>query len=370
MIIHRRVWLLGLGHGINDLVAGYFLGVLVQDGARLAEAALGLIIYNLLAFGGQYPAALLLERKRSPKQFLVLAYGLNIIAVGISSFLLPMAIVLAGIASALYHVAGGSVCARDNRAIEIGFFAAPGVMGLVAGGYFAYGHWNIQGWLLFISIVIMLALVWGQLGISATITGDEGRKKTSSVVLDRHDIIMILLLSVIALRSMVWNVFQLIHENNYTWLLAIALSAALGKILGSWIADRVGWRIYAMASLAVATPLISLFRKELVLLCIGIGILQSGIPATTALLIRSMGGKTERAIGLSFGTAIILGALLFYTPFRRPLFSNWWIVFAGIFALGLLWLATRRRIRLGEVGQAGCEVLKVNPVERGPAELG
>ena len=60
---------LGLGHGLNDLIAGYFLGSLVQTKGDILQISLGLFIYNLLAFGGQYPVAMLWKKSAHPKNF-------------------------------------------------------------------------------------------------------------------------------------------------------------------------------------------------------------------------------------------------------------------------------------------------------------
>ncbi len=305
------ILLLAAGHGLNDCIAGYFLARLVHLKSDLLQISAGLLLYNLLAFGGQYPVALILEKWRKPKQFLLIAYGLNILAVGLFATVPSISIFLAGIASAIYHVAGATVCARENKAVNIGLFAAPGVAGLIAGGYLAYQGFNMISIFLLGAFVIisMLALI----SIDPTPATHErevndGQKHS----LDNHDLIMIGLLTFISLRSVIWNVFQLIEENNYAWLIAIAASAFAGKILGGWIADRIGWKLYTFISLLAATPLITLFRKEIILFCIGIGLLQSSIPATTSLLIQAMKGKTERAVSLSFGTAIFIGAILFY----------------------------------------------------------
>ncbi|HLG39579.1 MAG TPA: hypothetical protein VI461_07915 [Chitinophagaceae bacterium] len=331
----KIVLLLAAGHGINDLTAGYFLGVLVQNGNNIAEAGIGLIIYNLLAFGGQYHTALFLEKIKSPKLFLLVSYGLNITAIILFPFMLPLSIILAGIASALYHVAGGTVCAQENKAADIGLFAAPGVAGLIAGGYFAYEKIGIYWWLLGTALSFFVLLF--RLSIEYKKSSEQAEpadKKAKSFALDQHDIIMILLLTIISLRSVIWNVFQLIHESNYYWLIAIAVSAFIGKIGGGWVADRIGWRLYMISSLVIATPLITFFKKEMVLFCAGIGLLQSGIPATTALLIQSMKGKTERAVGLAFGFTIIAGALIFYTSARTRLYS--WLSVLIIAAIMLL----------------------------------
>jgi MFS transporter, FSR family, fosmidomycin resistance protein len=312
MIKKGVIPLLALGHGLNDMLAGYFLGSLVQQEQNLLQAGMGLLVYNLLAFGGQYPVALWMEKIKDPKRFLLASYALNVAALALFAVLPQLSIVLMGVASAIYHVAGGTVCARGNKAVNIGLFAAPGVAGLIAGGYFAW-----QGYQLFVFLLPAALLFLGLLGL-LQLPGTDAEKKTEKQVIsplpDRHDMIMILLLTVITLRSAVWNIFQLVHENNYEWLLAIAAAAFAGKILGGWLADRIGWRLYVFISLITAMPLVSFFRDELILFCIGIGLLQSGIPATTALLIQSVKGKTERGIGLSFGTAIIAGALAFSIP--------------------------------------------------------
>jgi MFS transporter, FSR family, fosmidomycin resistance protein len=328
MIRRGIIPVLALGHGLNDLLAGYFLGGLIQQ-QDITLAGTGLLIYNLLAFGGQYPVALWLEKYKNPKVFLNGSYALNVLAILFFSLSPQLSIVLMGIASAVYHVAGGSVCARENKAADIGLFAAPGVAGLIAGGYFAWEGYQLSAFLLPVA-VFFLGLLF-VIKIPDKKIQEEPVPAVASFLPDRHDIIMILLLTVIALRSAVWNIFQLIHENNYAWLLGIAVAAFVGKIAGGWLADRIGWRLYIFISLITATPLVSFFRNEIILFCIGIGLLQSGIPATTALLIRSVKGKTERGISLSFGTAIIAGALAFCIPQR-------WMMQSGIIPLTIILL--------------------------------
>ena len=335
---------LGAGHGLNDMIAGYFLGGLVQIKADLLQISFGLFLYNLLAFGGQYPVALLMEKIKAPKKFLLLAYGLNIGALVFFRFDPQLSIVLAGVASAIYHVAGGTICAEKNKAVNIGLFAAPGVAGLILGGYFAYEKIAVSSWLLVIAILIagfiaLLPARENKLYVAAKQEPDSNKK----FQLDQHDLIMILLLTIISLRSVIWDIFQLIHQNNYSWLIAIAAAAFAGKITGGWIADRIGWRLYTFLALGFATPLITFFRNEIILFCIGIGLLQSSIPSTTALLIQSLKGKTERAIGLSFGTAIMVGAVLFYTPVRTAVLSNIFIWLTGIVMVLLLFLAYRKK---------------------------
>lgn len=335
------ILLLSLGHGINDLLAGYYLGTIALQSSNLFQAGLALLIYNLLAFGGQYPVALWVERYANKKQFLIAAFTMNITAAVLFTPLYSLAVVLAGIASAIYHVAGGTVCARNNKAFNIGLFAAPGVAGLIAGGYFAWMGYELSFILLVATILFLLLLLF--LKIPAVQSGQEAEKQHKTFAPDRHDIIMILLLTVIALRSAVWNIFQLLHEADYGWLIAIGCAAFTGKVAGGWLADKIGWRLYIYISLLTAAPLVTFFRNELLLFCIGIGLLQSGIPATTALLIESTKGKTERGIGLSFGTAIIAGGVVFTFPVNSFYYPVLLPAFLLLVSLLLFWFATQRK---------------------------
>ena len=334
---------LGIGHGLNDLIAGYFLGSLVQTNGDILQISLGLFIYNLLAFGGQYPVAMLLEKIGSPKKFLLLAYGLNIVAVICFTFSPQLSIVAAGIASAIYHVAGGTVCAEKNKATNIGLFAAPGVAGLILGGYLAYEKIFINWWLLIAAIIVFVFIsVTSFAAKNNQVALKEESSANKKFRLDGHDYIMILLLTIISLRSVIWDIFQLIHENNYRWLIAIAMAAFIGKLTGGWLSDRVGWRLYTFVSLTLATPLITFFKDELFLFCIGVGLLQSSIPATTSLLIQSLKGKTEKGIGLSFGTTIMVGAIVLYAPLRNILLSNYFVWITAFFMLIFLFFVRKK----------------------------
>jgi len=327
-----------LGHGLNDLIAGYFIGIFALNNHDLLKTGLAITIYNILAFGGQYPVAILMEKLNDTKKLLVFSYLLNAVALSIFLFIPSVSIILAGIASAIYHVAGGSYCAENNKAVNIGLFAAPGVAGLIAGGFLAWENYNIIPILFPVAIVFLFILIrlkfikqFSEKNIAAI--------ETQKHVIDRHDIIMILLLMIISLRSVTWNVLQLIYENNYQWLIAIGAAAVIGKIAGGWLADKIGWRIYALSSAIIATPLLSFFKNEIVLFCLGVGLLQSGIPATTSLLIHSLKGKTSKAIALSFGTAIIIGSAASVFPLEELTHQLPYILFVSVILLAIfnLW---------------------------------
>jgi len=329
-----KIIVLAFGHGLNDLIAGYFLGSFANSNNDLFKIGLAITAYNVLAFGGQYLVAVLMERINDIKKLIVLSYILNVTAIALFVFTPTVSIVLAGIASAIYHVAGGSYCAISNKAVNIGLFAAPGIAGLVAGGFLSWKGFESIPILLPVAIIFLSVLIkikFNRQSAEKTIATNETPKHT----IDGHDIIMILLLLIISLRSVTWNIFQLIHENNFEWLITIAIAAVIGKIAGGWLADKIGWRLYALSSAIIATPLLTFFKKEIILFCIGVGFLQSGIPATTSLLIHSLKGKTSKAIALSFGMAVMMGSAASVLPAQQLLLQTPSILLSSIVLLGI-----------------------------------
>jgi MFS transporter, FSR family, fosmidomycin resistance protein len=283
------------------------LGNMLYFQTGMRDVAIGFLIYNLLAFGGQYFVARFLEKVSNFKHIISACALFNVAAVSLFHWIPQLSLVLAGCASAVYHVAGGSVCIKENKAAPIGVFAAPGIAGLAIAGYLSYLKFDI--WLV-LTIVCVAFIGMLQLVQFPQFNKNKEADEENHKVIDNHDVLMILLLGIISLRSAVWNIFQVIHEHNYTWLLAIAVSAFVGKILGGWISDKFGWKLYSFVSLITAMPLVSFFKEEIVLFCIGIGLLQSAIPANTAMMIAYCKGRKERGIAFSFGTAIVIGIVL------------------------------------------------------------
>jgi FSR family fosmidomycin resistance protein-like MFS transporter len=116
-------------------------------------------------------------------------------------------------------------------------------------------------------------------------------------------------LASIALRSAVWASLQFLFEGRYELLLAMALAAALGKIVGGVLADRIGWRRWALGALALAAPLLLIGEHSLAALLAGVALLQSVTPVTLAATARLLPRYPATAAGLALGLAIAIGGL-------------------------------------------------------------
>ncbi len=339
---------LGLGHGVSDGAAGWMIGVLANELPPQQLGAL-VLLYNLLAFGGQLPAGLLVDRVGHARGFalasLLLMSGALLLA-GAGGWL--AAIVLAGVASAVYHVAGGALALHlsGGRAAAVGLFAAPGVVGLAAGGTLAALGVDARPVLVLLLALVTLLVARGAAGPRpATIV------QAHTPQIDGHDLVMIVLLAVIALRSLIWNTLQLVAEGRHETLLALALAAALGKIAGGPLADRFGAQRYLRLSLVFAAPLLALAGTQPWALLLGTALLQSATPAALVLVFHVLPRAPALASGLAFGLAIAVGAVPIFSAEIIPLLRTPPMVVVLALLAGLLavW-GTRRLMRDGVIG--------------------
>ncbi len=334
-----KVSLLGLAHGLSDCAAGFMIGTLPDGGAGgwLDVGAL-VLLYNVLAFGGQVPAGVVVDRLGRPK--LVLALSLCLVAVALLVF--PnaplLAIGLAGVAGAFFHVSGGmlALLAFPKSTVGAGLFAAPGVMGLALGGYMAWlGMPALLALAGIVALVVLLILV-----LEYPAPASVPQPAAQGDALEWHDLIMLVLLLAIAMRSAVWNLFELIHSADHALLLVLGLAAMLGKVAGGFLAARWGWRRYAVIALVISTPLLMLGGTLWWTLLLGIFLLQSATPAAVMGMYRLMPRMPATAIGMCFGLAIAAGGVPTMLGWRPEPWTL--VILLPIVAVGY-WVGMRRQ---------------------------
>ena len=293
--------LLGAAHGLSDGAAGYLVG---EIGGResATRVALLVLLYNGLAFATQPFLGAVVDHFRRPRVALVAGLAL----MGVALFLRaePLAAILcAGVASSLLHIGGGAMAldATPGRAVGPALFAAPGVLGLAAGG--ALG---IAGVPMMVPLAALLALVAVALFALPTVARPTSPARDAPLLED-HDLIMMLLLGAIALRSALWSAIEGVMAGDTRLLLALAGAAMVGKLLGGPLADRFGWRRWTLGALSLSSILLTLGRGSLVALLVGVALLQSVTPVAIAAVARVNPGRPATSAGLALGLAIAIG---------------------------------------------------------------
>jgi FSR family fosmidomycin resistance protein-like MFS transporter len=262
-------------------------------------------------------------------------------------------VLIAGVGSGLFHVGGGSLTFQhaQGKASNAGLFASPGVLGLALGGALA-----AASVFPFVPMALGLAAVCGLIAIvpfvneaNTTPNLPQGRSASSArrgeIAFEQHDVIMIALLAGIALRSAVWTTLDYLMHSRVDMLLMMGAAAFAGKIAGGFLADRIGWRTWAVGALAVSAGLLTLASQNTVALLLGVALLQSATPAALMAVYRVVPNYPATAAGLAFGLAIAIGGLPVYSGVLPVLASP--VVFGVVIALAALalgWGMTRLRV--------------------------
>ena len=308
----------GILHGINDCVAGYLLARFTIN-ATQHESFFALCIYAVLAFGGQLPVGIWLDKNRDIKSFGIVSVFLLLLAC-VLSFINPLlAIIVSGIASAGVHVVGGCVCLMVNKdkITPLGIFTAPGIAGLTIGGFL--GAININWIMLPFSIAFLLLILIVRNGFPIYVLSKCKNEKT----IDKHDMLMILLLLFMCFRSLLFDLLNNFSQGMENGFLVAGISAFCGKIIGGFMADRIGWKRWVYISLSIAIISLQFGHDNVFEMAIGIACLQSSVPITLQLIYNSMPAYPATSSALSLGTVVALAGIpLFQSDYIQNTFSS------------------------------------------------
>lgn len=328
---------LGLTHGVADCISGMMIGFLPGKMSG-AEVGMLILLYNALAFAGQLPFGMIMDRLKHPKIWVLGSIVLIGGAVALHTNYPVPAIVLAGLGSALFHAGGGMAClnAMPWRASSPGIFAGPGVIGLILGGFLAFSGINAV-----LPLLAGLAILGGILLVMPF--PEEKPRPKEDHGLETHDLIMMLLLVAIAMRSAIWNVFAILHAEDYNLLIWIGLAAFTGKVSGGFLADWIGWKRYALLALSSAAVLLTFGEMSLWLFLPGIALLQSATPVAITAMHRLMPRAPGTAAGLTLGLGIAAGGIPYFLGFSPGDLGTWGVAAALVGVAVLYWLVLRRR---------------------------
>lgn len=296
---------LGISHGVADAAAGFVLGSLPRI-MSLEQASWLIIFYNILGFGYQPLAGILTDQLKRPRASVLLGLFLLLLALVVAGWQSQLAVVLAGMGSAAFHVGGGSlaISATPNRTTGPGIFAAPGGVGLAVGG--ALG---LMGYSVTVPLVLLLGLMMGVITLINLPRFPHSNPKSPIPNSQSDDWVMLVLLVAIALISTVWTSFQFLLQTHLHFIIALAVAAAIAKVFGAILAQRWGWRRWIAGTFTIATLLLLFGGQNSLTLLLSLALLQSTIPITLAATAQMMPQQPATASGLALGLAIIIGSI-------------------------------------------------------------
>jgi len=275
------MYILSLAHFFVDAVCASALYSMSHD-----SIAMFILLYNTLAFTGQAVWGLVADR--FPKQKYGTAVSCLLVCAG-ALLPLPVAVrtVLLGVGNCGFHVGGGTTVLREHgkKAAPLGFFVAPGSVGLVLGTLWP----SLRGWM---SAGLLLC------GAAVLLQKERAAEHASNLRKIPFWVPLVLLLAV-AVRSFGGFAVAAPWKISTFHSLMAAATVFLGKTAGGFLADRFGIRKAALISLPVAAVLLSFFSGYMVPSLLGQFLLNLTMPVTLWLIYRGM----PDAPGLSFGLA-------------------------------------------------------------------
>jgi MFS transporter, FSR family, fosmidomycin resistance protein len=343
---HTQPLLWGLLHCLNDFTAGYMLANYTYT-HTYANSFLLIVVYAVIGFGGQLPVGFWLDYKKVISPFAQASFVLLACCAPAYIGNATVGIILSGIASAFVHVTGGAVCLQvhQQKSGPLALFTAPGVLGLTLGGAIgSTGHW-----VLFVVLILIVAIAW--LVFSRPFPAAYNQPKKKETALDIHDWVMLGILLVMCFRSFLFDIINHIGHTYQNGILIIGVSAFVGKIIGGFVADAIGWKKYVYISMPLALLLFQFGKESIIALGVGIACLQSSVPVTLMLICRSLPLYPATAAALSLGTSVALAGLPLFLVSSNGIihkwFANHWITsvfYVTLFSItGIVCYAMQRK---------------------------
>jgi len=343
---------LGLVHAGVDAttVTVVFRAANVHD--LTAAHAFALVLgYDLIAFGSQVLLGAGADHWRLHGHATRLGLLLCAASVGCLGWHALAAMLLAGVGNALFHLgAGALILSRGvEQAAPSGVFVAPGALGLAFG--MTYGRLPDLGpvWPLAVLLVFGSMATWPLTRTPSPSPRPQVRESTraASRVVRLLWLTMSLLLVSVAVRSLVgFSAARGLGPSPWLFF-GIPIGAFLGKALGGFIADRLGWIETSAFALLASAPCIVFGARHAAVLLLGLCLFQMTMPVTLAAVARLMPGRLSTAFGWTC-LALIVGALptMFSTTqslCTRPVLAFWIILACGAVTLGLRQLGVEFR---------------------------
>ena len=282
-------------HFAVDLACGFVcLGVFVPGAASLEEAALGVVLYNLLAFATQPLLGAVCDRfPRRPWA----ALGCLTVAAGALLGCLSLgwgAVVLCGLGNALFHPGGGrdALVSSPGTLWEGGVFVSTGALGVALGMF--WGAAFPRPW--------MAAALAALLGLCALFCWKTplSQPERGAAIPGASSLpfwwVVGLALGSVALRAFVGGAVPLPWKTGL-WALAAAAAAFLGKAAGGFLADRLSPRLAGVGALLLSLPLLCLGWAHPLPSLLGLLCFNMTMPVTLG----AVTDKLPNAPGLAFG---------------------------------------------------------------------
>ena len=330
-----RLAMCTLAHLITDFATVAYLYALIAPGVwqggegSLYEGivAAGMVLaYDTLAFGLQPLIGILVDRKNCAGPLLFAALAAIAVcnvaaAFGLlhNFFAAATGLVIVSVANAVFHISAGAfVVAEGNGCAPLGVFVGAGALGVALGKLFSCG-------LLWIGLGCLLCasgLYFAKTNRKSMMSYYE--KIRSDIGGSEIDFIPLALLCAgVLLRGFCGTAATPAFSVNNVTLVLIAVGAALGKVAGGFLADRIGI-VKTVAICVPAGALLTCFGAHIGwLYATGVALFNVSMPITLYMAIRALPRRRNFAFG-------VLAALLMAGSMPAMIIGGNWAKYSAL----------------------------------------
>lgn len=294
-------------HFLVDFACGYILYAMYTAGEiEAASVALLFVLYNLLAFATQHAFGAIADKiKSNGRIFAVIGITATALGLFIGGENPLLTASLVGLGNASFHVGGGIDSITEGRGMtRAGIFVSSGALGIALGCKF--DEKLLLSPLHYIAMLIFAAVaVWVFCkGERNTVEPPEASESEKGKISARTIIsatlpALLLLLFAVLIRS--YAGFAAIRPESDSTLLVLLIAAAsfAGKFAGGILADLLGARRVATASLLLCVPLFYLGAESNLFFLAATFLFNIAMPITLVGAARKLLGHEGFVFGLT-----------------------------------------------------------------------
>jgi FSR family fosmidomycin resistance protein-like MFS transporter len=313
--VFSNLTIYGSSHAIVDATcAAVILSLSQIHSVDLGGFFALVVLYNILAFGFQVPFGLMIDKWHIPLFSAIAGCILTAVSTIVLVFSSIIAVCLAGIGNALFHVGGGTISLNltPKRATAPGIFVAPGALGIFVGTIIGKSG-DFVSWP-FVFLLLSLCVAMFMIGVPK-IDYDQNNRESRQVDFHCLELVILLLLSSIAVRSLVGLAIVFPWKSDMILFITLTAAVVLGKAFGGILADKLGWISAATISLLISAPLLSFGANNPYIAIVGMFLFSITMPITLVAISNMLPGRPGFSFGLTC-LALIAGALLAFTEFK------------------------------------------------------
>lgn len=334
-------------HALVDAACAALIFSAAAAGRLTASSALSAVVaYNLLAFASQPLLGWFVSDVSSARTWARAGALTTTIAFAAGQFAAGVwvAVVLAGLGNAVFHLGGGVIALRaePGRATIPGLYVAPGAAGLAAGVWMGANQW--LPWLPAVALLLIIPF------LARAPEREDHQVSTGAAPSALPLAVTGVLFAVVAMRAFVGSGVAVPWKADPVLLVALTAAIVLGKAAGGVLADRFGRVRVGVGALVLAAPLLVFAPSSATAGVAGMFLFNMTMPVTLVAIADLMPDRPGFAFGLTC-LALIAGglpALLHLTGAIAPPYVVLWVLAsAALLWRGLTWWSSERVAEAG-----------------------